>query len=63
MLFAAINRAQSTRVGLVERQLRSTTGFRGATGMIAISRNTGYRVTLPVHILRINSQKRFVPTG
>ena len=32
----------------------------GSTGTIAISSKTGYRKTVPVGILRVNKQKRFV---
>jgi ABC-type branched-subunit amino acid transport system substrate-binding protein len=60
ILFAAINRAKSYRFAAVERGLRATQGHRGATGTITINRKTGYRQTVPVSILRVNNQKRFV---
>ena len=60
ILFAAINRAKSHDFAAVERTLRSTKGYRGATGTISIDRTTGYRAKVPVSILRINSRKRFV---
>jgi branched-chain amino acid transport system substrate-binding protein len=60
ILFAAINRARSYRFAAVERGLRATQGHRGATGTITINRKTGYRQAVPVSILRVNNQKRFV---
>jgi branched-chain amino acid transport system substrate-binding protein len=60
ILFAAINRAKSYRFSAVERWLRATRGYRGATGTITINRNTGYREAVPVSILRVDNQKRFV---
>jgi branched-chain amino acid transport system substrate-binding protein len=60
ILFAAINRARSYALRAVERQLRRTNAFRGATGAITINPNNGYRTTVPVSILRVNGQKRFV---
>jgi branched-chain amino acid transport system substrate-binding protein len=62
ILFRAIDRAKSFDVAKVERALRRTQGFRGATGTIAIDAKTGYRKTVPVSILRVDKQKRFVPT-
>jgi branched-chain amino acid transport system substrate-binding protein len=60
ILFAAINRAKSYTPDAVERQLRRTDGFRGATGTITINLKTGYRTNVPVSILRVNHHKRFV---
>jgi ABC-type branched-subunit amino acid transport system substrate-binding protein len=60
ILFAAINRAKSYAFAAVQRKLRQTAGFRGATGAITINRKTGYRVKVPVSILRVDGQKRFV---
>jgi branched-chain amino acid transport system substrate-binding protein len=60
ILFAAINRAKSYRFVAVERALRATRGYPGATGMITIDRKTGYRATVPVSILRVDDRKRFV---
>jgi branched-chain amino acid transport system substrate-binding protein len=60
ILFAAINRAKSYDFAAVERQLRRTRGYRGATGAITIDAKTGYRRTVPVRILRVNAKKRFV---
>jgi branched-chain amino acid transport system substrate-binding protein len=60
ILFRAINRAKSFDFAKVERALRRTKGFHGATGTIAINSKTGYRKTVPVSILRVNKQKRFV---
>lgn len=62
ILFRAINRAKSFDVAKVEHALRRTKGFHGATGTIAISAKTGYRKVVPVSILRVTKQKRFVPT-
>lgn len=62
ILFRAINRAKSFDVAKVERALRRTKGFHGATGTIAINAKTGYRKTVPVSILRVDKRKRFVPT-
>jgi branched-chain amino acid transport system substrate-binding protein len=60
ILFAAIDRAKSYTFGAVHRQLRLTHGYRGATGAITLDRKTGYRKTVPVSILRVDSRKRFV---
>jgi branched-chain amino acid transport system substrate-binding protein len=60
ILFAAINRAKSYALVAVERQLRHTKGFRGATGAITINSNNGYRTNVPLSILRVNNHKRFV---
>jgi branched-chain amino acid transport system substrate-binding protein len=60
ILFAAINRAKSYRFSAVERRLRVTRGYRGATGTITINRRTGYREAVPVSILRVDDQKTFV---
>lgn len=60
MLFAAINRARSLEFGAVQRELRRTKGYRGATGTITIEPRTGYRTSVPVSILRVDSRKRFV---
>lgn len=63
ILFAAINRAKSYEFAAVERQLRRTRGFRGATGTITLDRKTGYRKRVPVSILRVDNRKRFVIAG
>lgn len=60
ILFAAINRAKSYALRAVEGQLRRTKDFHGATGAITINPNNGYRTNVPVGILRVNDQKRFV---
>jgi branched-chain amino acid transport system substrate-binding protein len=60
VLFAAINRAKSSAFAAVERELRATRSHRGATGTITIDPRTGYRTTVPVSILRVDSRKRFV---
>jgi branched-chain amino acid transport system substrate-binding protein len=60
ILFAAINRAKSYDFAAVERALRQTKGFEGATGAITIDSTTGYRVAAPVDILRVSSAKKFV---
>jgi branched-chain amino acid transport system substrate-binding protein len=60
ILFAAIDRARSFGYDAVERQLRRTHGYHGATGTITTLRKTGYRKTVPVSILRVNGRKRFV---
>ena len=60
ILFRAMNQAKSLDFGKVERALRRTKGFRGATGTIAINRKTGYRKAVPVSILRVSKRKRFV---
>jgi branched-chain amino acid transport system substrate-binding protein len=62
ILFAAVNRAKSYGFAAVERRLRATNGYRGATGTITINAKTGYRTTVPVSILRVDSRKRFVIT-
>jgi branched-chain amino acid transport system substrate-binding protein len=60
ILFRAIDRAKSYAVGAVERKLRRTKGYHGATGAITINARTGYRTNVPVSILRVDSRKRFV---
>ncbi|MGN6168173.1 MAG: branched-chain amino acid ABC transporter substrate-binding protein [Solirubrobacteraceae bacterium] len=60
ILFRAINSAQSFNRPAVERHLRQTKGFRGATGPITINSKNGYRKNVPISILRVNNQKRFV---
>ena len=60
LLFASINRAKSHGFAAVERRLRATKGYRGATGTISINRKTGYRTNAPVFILRVDSRKKFV---
>jgi len=60
ILFSAINRARSEAFGSVERELRTTTRYRGATGTITIDPTTGYRTTVPVSILRVDRRKTFV---
>jgi branched-chain amino acid transport system substrate-binding protein len=60
ILFRAINAAESYKLGNVERQLRRTKGFRGATGPITINTKNGYRTNVPVSILRVNARRRFV---
>jgi len=63
ILFAAIDRAKSYRFAAVERALRATKGYRGATGTITIDPKTGYRTNVPVSILQVDSRKRFVIAG
>jgi ABC-type branched-subunit amino acid transport system substrate-binding protein len=60
ILFAAIDRAKSYGFASVERALRATKSYRGATGTITITARTGYRATVPVSILRVDGRKRFV---
>jgi ABC-type branched-subunit amino acid transport system substrate-binding protein len=60
ILFAAIERAGSTRFGAVLGALRSTRGDGGATGPITIDRDTGYRTNVPVSILTVNANEKFV---
>jgi ABC-type branched-subunit amino acid transport system substrate-binding protein len=60
ILFRAIDQAKSYSFAAVERALRRTKGYHGATGTITIDKKTGYRTTVPVSILRVNSQKKFV---
>jgi branched-chain amino acid transport system substrate-binding protein len=60
ILFAAINSAKSYAPAAVERQLRRSKGFRGATGSITINPNNGYRTNVPVSILRVDNHKSFV---
>jgi ABC-type branched-subunit amino acid transport system substrate-binding protein len=59
ILFRAINAAKSYELGSVERQLRRTKGFFGATGPITINPKNGYRRNVPVSILRVNDRRRF----
>lgn len=60
LLFRAINAAKSYNPGAVERKLRRTKGFLGATGPITISPSNGYRTNVPISILRVNDRRRFV---
>ena len=60
ILFAAIGRAKSYSFAAVERTLRRTNRFNGATGTITIDPKTGYRTRVPVSILRVDNRKRFV---
>jgi branched-chain amino acid transport system substrate-binding protein len=60
ILFAAIDRAKSYDFRAVQEQLRRTKSYRGATGTITIDPKTGYRQNVPVNILRVDAQKRFV---
>ncbi|TML18272.1 MAG: hypothetical protein E6G33_00295 [Actinobacteria bacterium] len=60
ILFDAIGRAKSSAFAAVERELRRTKGYHGATGTITIDPKTGYRASVPVSILRVDSRKRFV---
>ena len=60
ILFAAIARAKSLDFAAVQRELRRTKGYRGATGAITIDPRTGYRRSVPVAILRVDARKRFV---
>jgi ABC-type branched-subunit amino acid transport system substrate-binding protein len=60
ILFAAIDKAKGYGFRDVERQLRTTKAYRGATGTISIDRNTGYRTRVPVSILSVDRHKKFV---
>ncbi len=60
ILFAAIERAGSTRFGAVLKALHVTRNHRGATGPITIDGDTGYRTNVPVSILTVNAKKKFV---
>jgi ABC-type branched-subunit amino acid transport system substrate-binding protein len=60
ILFRAIDRARSIGFAKVERALRRTRGFHGATGTITINAKTGYRKAVPVSILEVSDQKTFV---
>src|SRR5262245_33300999 len=59
ILFAAIERAGSTRFGAVLSALRATRTSKGATGPITIDRKTGYRTNVPVSILTVNANDKF----
>jgi ABC-type branched-subunit amino acid transport system substrate-binding protein len=60
ILFAAVERAGDTGFGAVNRGLRATRNFRGATGPITIDRRSGYRTNVPVEILTVNANRVFV---
>jgi ABC-type branched-subunit amino acid transport system substrate-binding protein len=62
ILLRAIDKAKSYSFAGVERMLRRTKGYRGATGTITIDAKTGYRTSVPVSILRVDGRKRFVIT-
>jgi branched-chain amino acid transport system substrate-binding protein len=59
ILFAAIERAGSTRFGAVLTALRATRNHQGATGPITIDRDSGYRTNVPVSILTVNAKHKF----
>jgi branched-chain amino acid transport system substrate-binding protein len=63
ILFRAIDAAQSFNIFAVERQLRRTRNFAGATGPVTVNRRTGYRTNVPLSILRVNNQDTFVIDG
>lgn len=63
ILFAAIERAGTDRFGAVAKALRTTSGYRGPTGVISIAPTTGYRTVVPVNILGVNANKTFVIAG
>ena len=54
ILFAAMRRAGTTAYQPVMRELRSTRGFRGATGTITINSRTGDREQVAVKILSVS---------
>jgi branched-chain amino acid transport system substrate-binding protein len=60
ILFRAINRTKSVNFAMVAGALRGTKDFRGATGTISIDLKTGYRRVVPVSILHVDKQKKFV---
>ena len=60
LLFAAIDRSKSYDFGPVQRALRRTKGYEGATGTITIDPTSGYRSSVPVSILRVSPAKKFV---
>jgi branched-chain amino acid transport system substrate-binding protein len=60
IMFRAISAAQSFNLSSVERRLRATKGFKGATGPITINSKNGYRTKVPVSILRVNKHNKFV---
>lgn len=60
LLFQAMTQARTTSFEAVLAQLRSTTGFAGATGPITIDPITGNRPNVPVRILGVNAAGNFV---
>lgn len=60
ILFRAMREAGTTDYGPVLARLRSTTGFRGATGTISINRRTGDRTKVAVRVLSVNGRGAFV---
>ena len=59
-LFRAMKKAGTTRFTPVLHELRHTRGYRGATGTITIDPATGYRQTLPISILSVSTDHKFV---
>jgi hypothetical protein len=57
-----MKKAGTTRFTPVLHELRHTRGYRGATGTITIDPATGYRRTLPISILSVDTNHKFVIT-
>jgi branched-chain amino acid transport system substrate-binding protein len=60
LLFDAVKRAGSWDKGTVRAKLTGTTAFKGITGSIAIDKATGNRVDLPVVILTLGADGKFI---
>jgi branched-chain amino acid transport system substrate-binding protein len=60
LLFDAVRRAGSWDSAAVDRELAATEGYEGITGTITIDESNGNRVDVPVVILEIDSEGRYV---
>jgi branched-chain amino acid transport system substrate-binding protein len=60
LLFDAVRRAGSWDPAEVRDELAATEGYEGITGTITIDEGTGNRVDIPVVILQVNSDGRYV---
>jgi branched-chain amino acid transport system substrate-binding protein len=60
LLFDAVRRAGSWDPAAVRDELAATEGYEGITGTITIDESTGNRVDIPVVILQVDSEGRYV---
>jgi branched-chain amino acid transport system substrate-binding protein len=60
LLFDAVRRAGSWDPDAVRDELAATEGYEGITGAITIDESTGNRVDVPVVILQVNEEGRYV---
>jgi branched-chain amino acid transport system substrate-binding protein len=60
LLFDAVRRAGSWDPDAVRDELSATEGYEGLTGAITIDESTGNRVDVPVVVLQVNEEGRYV---